>query len=327
MAIASPEAPTLHVVDATTLRISWSALNDAEEYYVLVSDGQAGGGYVDFPTEQLKPSKPEARSGRSTTVLVKYLKSSTAYMAQVAAKTSDVWSSFSPSSLPVGLPRPLVPGAPSLMPAGWLTLHLCWPGVPGATSYSASTNHGYVDFPTGFLTAEAKDARPGTSTSVILQGLDDRLSYTAQVAARQGKAWSDYSASSALVHPPSPVAPSAPSLHVVSGTALRISWSAVPDASFYAVCVADDWSGTEKFYDFETGLLKGSAKDAGAVAATSVTITGLTSSQGYRARVAAQQGGIWSDYSKPSDSLVLPSLAQAMCPFCHAHMCKKLRVD
>jgi len=290
---AKPMAPSLHSVNASTLRVSWPAVAGADFYSVIVNDGHDK--YVDWPTKSLKGEKTEVTTGNETFVLVEGLKAEVAYRAKVAARTWGAWSEYSDLGGPIILPLPAAPQAPSIEAIDHSTLRVSWSAVPGADKYAVLVNDGkakFVDSCTESLRDEAKDATSGSATSVLVKGVRPDVSYTAKVAALHGTTWSAYSSSSAAftVLP----TPDPPLVEVVNNSMLVVSWPPVPGADKYDVIVHD---GEVNYVNWQANSLQKSATDTGAGSSTSVLVKGLQANVSYKAKVAASHGGFWGDYS------------------------------
>merc|ERR1711964_737250 len=83
---------------------------------------------------------------------------------------------------------------------------------------------------------------------------------------------------------------------------LVVSWSAVPGAESYAIIIDD---GEIKHVNWQTNCLQKDAKDMMPGSGTSVLVKGLRTNVLYKAKVAMQQKGAWSEYSAYSAGIEL----------------------
>lgn len=292
-----PQVPSVQKVNCSTLRVSWAEVPGARLYGVIVHDGKTK--YFDWTTQSLVLSGSEANPGLGSSVLVEGLKPGVPYKAKVAAQHGSAWSEYSAFSVEVTLPKPTKPHIPSLHTVDSSTLQMSWSAVPGADLYGVIVHDGetkYLDWPTKLLLTSGAAATAGSATSVQLEGLSPGIPYRAKVAARQGGVWGDYSEFSPEVRlfP----TPEVPVLERVNDSMLVVSWSEVPGAERYDVIVND---GETKQVNWQTNLLETSSSNTQAGSATSVLVKGLDADLPYKAKVAALQGGVWSDYSTFSD--------------------------
>lgn len=315
-----PSPPSLHVVDSSTLRVSWPAVLGADFYAVEMTDG-LNKRFVDWPTNLLQADAGRAKSGAQTSVIVTCLQVGVPYTARVAAQQDGAWSEYSAPSAVAILAKPSVPQAPSLLTAHSRALRVSWSAVPGADYYAVEVSNGvtkgYVDWPTNSLQVDGSRAKSGAQTSVIVKGLQVGVRYEARVAAQQGGVWSDYS-------PPSLVQvvstfEEAPTLERVNDSMMVVSWAAVPGASQYDVVVYD---GERKYVNWQTNLLQTCADSATRGTTTSVLVKGLRADTGYKAKISVYQGQEWfcgSAYSavlKPGASQSRKRPAEQDCVVC-----------
>lgn len=300
-----PPQPSLHILDNSSLQLSWSSVSGADRYGVIVHDGETK--YLDWPSKSLCVNGSEATAGSGTSVFIEGLRPGTAYKAKVAARHDGTWSSYSEFTAEVTLPLPVVPQVPSLQRVNCSTMRVSWAEVPGAGLYGVVVNDGnkssYYDWSTESLVSAGAGAEPGLGTSVLVSGLRPGVSYKAKVCARSGSTWSEYSAFSAKLILPRPAKPGAPVLHAADSTTLQLSWSAVAGAERYGVIMHED--GEIKYLDWSTARLVASGQDATSGKETFVKLKGARPRTPYRAKVAAKQDAVWSEYSDFSAEVML----------------------
>jgi len=211
----------------------------------------------------------------------------------------------------------MAPSAPTLKLLGGNKICISWAAVshtPAVTHYAISVYEGsrlkYFDSVSGTLVEDTSKAAPvkAITTSITFSCAIADVAYSAQVAASSEVGWSDYSVKGNAVTIKKPMAPSAPTLKLLGGNKICISWAAVshtPAVTHYAISV---YEGSRlKYFDSVSGTLVEDTSKAAPVKAstTSITFSGAVAGVAYRAKVAASSESGWSEYSAGGCAVII----------------------
>jgi hypothetical protein len=236
--------------------LSWEAIPGASRYAVL---SYKNGSYTTY-TSTLT----------STSYTVSGLTNGVSYTFVVQSNVNGVWSSLDnrftgtpSSSLPAG-PEPVVS-----VVAGNGKVTLSWNAVPGASRYAV------LGYKNGSYTTYTSTL---TSTSYIVSGLTNGVSYTFVVQSNVNGVWSSLE-NRVTAMPISPTS-SEPVVSTAAGNGkVTLSWDAIPGTSRYAVLGYKNGS-----YTIYTSTLT----------TTSYTVSGLTNGVSCTFVVQSNVNGVWS---------------------------------
>jgi hypothetical protein len=316
----APSSPWLEVVDGKQIRISWSPPTltpPVLSYAIAVREG-ATVKYFDPALRTLVADKGSAGPVPSdtTSVVLGGAVASMQYQAKIAVQNAIGWSVYSDWGHQVEAQAPLAPSTPSLEVLDGEQIRISWSPAtltPPVLSYAIVVREGatvkYFDPALRTLVADKGSAGPvpADTTSVVLGGAIAGIGYRAKIAVQNAIGWSVYSDWGHQVKIQKPVAPSTPSLEVLDGQQIRISWPPAiltPPVLNYAIVVRE--GTTEKYFDPTLRTLVADKGSAGPVPVdtTSVVLCGAVAGIQYRAKIAVQNAIGWSCYSDLSSSCV-----------------------
>jgi len=315
-----PEQPAVEAVDGVSIRVSWlpsKPILPVTGYGLLVTADDSTFMYFDAGSGRLVASSTDAGSvaADATSVVVCGLDARVRYKARVSVQNSAGWSRYSVCSNAIMLDVPGVPERPTLKVAGLDTISVEWSSAmhvrPPVTSFAITIKCDgsikYYDARTATLVDDPSNALsvPGDAQLVVVKGVQSGVKYKAKIASRNGTGWGSYSAFSEPVLVEAPGRLAQPTLEVLDGMCLRVTW--VPPqvacgVSGYAVVVRDR---EVRYYDAGIGALVSSCEGLPAVPAdvTSVILQDLSACLPYQVKVAARNGAGWGSYSAFSDAL------------------------
>ncbi len=250
----NPGAPTVSVVSATSVDVSWTEPADNGSaitgYTVTASPGGAT-----FPS-----------AGAATSLVASGLTAGTAYTFTVVATNAAGSSGSSPASnsaTPVAAPG--APGKPDVLINNSTSIELSWaaaaPNGSAISDYEITATPGGTALNTG-----------GPDTSFIFTGLTTGTSYTFVVRAINAQGTSAAStASNAITPAGTPGTPGIPTVAVAGSTAINLTWAPATD------------NGAAVTYTV-TATPGGATRNT---TATSLTFNGLTTGTSYAFTVKA----------------------------------------
>ena len=291
VAPGKPDAPTVAVLSATSLRVSWNApvnTGSAITSYTLQQSANNGQSW----------STVSGHSGMSHDV--SGLTLGTAYLFRVRATNgagAGAWSDASTAAQPNAVPGK--PNPPTVTVLSATSLRVSW-DAPVNTG-SAITGYTLQQSEDNGQSWSAVSGVSGTSTSKDVTGLTTGDSYVFRVQATNtaGTGTSSEASTAAVPADVAPGKPDAPTVAVLSATSLRVSWNAPTNTgsaiTSYTLQQSED-NGTN--WSAVTGH-----------SGTSHDVTGLTLGTVYVFRVQATNGagpGTWSDASTAAQPNAVP---------------------
>jgi len=254
------------------------------------SNGAAIVAYVITPYIGTRARAAQTFRSNATTETVTGLKNGTAYTFRVAAKNAK---GTGHSSVPTNAVTVGVPAAPSGA--------LAAPGNGRATiSWTAPVNNGsavvaYVITPYVGATARPPITFNSKATSETVTGLNNGVTYTFSIAARNAKGTGRRSLPTNAVKLGLPDAPTAPTA-VAGRNQATVTWTAPADnGSAIAAYVITPYKGTAP----QPPITFNSA-------ATTETVGGLTAGSTYVFRIAAENVNGTGSLSPPTNAVTLP---------------------
>ena len=293
VAPGKPDAPTVAVLSATSLRVSWNApvnTGSAITSYTLEQSEDNGTNW----------SAVTGVSGTGTSHDVSGLTLGTAYLFRVRATNgagAGAWSDASTAAQPNAVPGK--PNPPTVTVLSATSLRVSW-DAPVNTG-SAITGYTLQQSEDNGQSWSAVSGVSGTSTSKDVTGLTTGDSYVFRVQATNtaGTGTSSEASTAAVPADVAPGKPDAPTVAVLSATSLRVSWNAPTNTgsaiTSYTLQQSED-NGTN--WSAVTGH-----------SGTSHDVTGLTLGTVYVFRVQATNGagpGTWSDASTAAQPNAVP---------------------
>ena len=240
--------------------ISWDAVPGAERYAVAEKVGTS---YRTFTLD-----------ARGTSYTADDLANGVEHRFLVQAYKRGRWSSFSDSDLVAATPTGTVKPAGVAAEPSDAAVTLSWRAVPGAERYAVASRNA-----DGSYTTYTYDCR---STSFTVRGLLNGRPYEFLVQSYAGGRWSAFDGSDlARCVPDDGISPKV-SASVAGDGELLLEWSAVPNATAYAI--AEYKNG--RFYTFTTECK-----------ATSFLASNLSNGRSHSFLVQAYVDGRWSSSS------------------------------
>eukprot|EP00929_Paragymnodinium_shiwhaense_P090880 TRINITY_DN50972_c0_g1_i5.p1 TRINITY_DN50972_c0_g1~~TRINITY_DN50972_c0_g1_i5.p1 ORF type:complete len:2505 (-),score=627.39 TRINITY_DN50972_c0_g1_i5:196-7710(-) len=317
----APATPSLAVVSASSVHISWEAVEHAPPvigYAIAVQDGDTLK-YFDSRTRTIVSDNagltPVPASRTSATLL--QLIPGKRYRAKLAACNAVGWSAYSKFCDFVSLRPPEPIAAPALEIVDSSRIRISWPHSFDAASFvdgyaigisrqadgHAEGSLRYFDPSTGRLSVAPEGLLPiaAEQHAVVVEGLHSEVRYSAKIAARNKTGWGKYSPFSSCLQISTPPRPEKPMVRVCGPSAVRVSWWPVahaPSVVGYVVAVDD---GCRQYVDARTQTLVGHAWGAGMIPGErrSVLVPEVTSVSTCKFSVAAVNEVGFSEFSEP----------------------------
>lgn len=215
---STPESVKAQAVSVSSIKITWDNVTNATEYVISYKRGMS------TVTELISAAAE---------ITLKGLDENTQYTITVAARNNTGTSVPSEAISCTTLSKqPEIPAVPANVAAAALSeksINVTWEDANGATSYIVS----YSTQVNGTFTT-----RTSATTSLVLESLSASTTYYIKVSSVNPAGTSDPSAViSAKTLEPAVQPPAAPVLAVstVADTSLKVSWSAVSNASMYII--------------------------------------------------------------------------------------------
>jgi hypothetical protein len=268
--VLTPGTPTITLIAANQLTVSWTAVTRATAYEVWYGTSNDNGSAIKYGSDVT-----------STSCTITGLTNGATYFIWLRAKNNVGTSDFSPPAS--GTVIPDIP-APTVI-AGTNQLTVTWPVVTGATAYEiwySTTNNS---------NSALKFGNDITGTSCTITGLTDGTSYFVWLKIITISGTSDFSASASGTTAPGE--PAAPSI-IAGNNQITVSWAAVTGATSYEV-----WYNTVN--DTNTVLKFNSV-------GTSCVIMGLPSGTVYFVWIKAKNSAGVSRFSPCSSQIVIPDI-------------------
>lgn len=214
-----PESVKAQAISINGIKVTWEVVANASEY-VIRYNKVTGGTSAEVTSED-------------TVITINGLEENTRYSVTVAARNSAGSSVPSAAALCTTLSKPLEkPSVPINIAAAALSeksINVTWDAVTNAFTYTVL----YSTQANGTFTT-----RTSSTNSFVIESLNASTTYYVKVTATNDAGTSDASdVVSAKTQEPALQAPSAPVLAVatVADTSLKVTWSAVSNASVYIV--------------------------------------------------------------------------------------------
>ena len=257
---ATPTAPTVTNVAATTLTLNWTAVAGAVTYNVQRANNAAFSGNGNNTVNTI------ATAVAGTTYPVTGLTGGTTYYFRVVAVNGANTANGAGTNAVTTLAA--TPAAPAFSASTGVTttgFTANWNAPANATSYNVSVN--------------GAAAVSQTGTSIAVSGLTAGSTNTVTVAACSN-AGTTCSTATSLTQVTVPAAPAAPTASALAATTLTLTWTPVTGATSYTVQRATNAA-------FTTGV----ANATGTFTGASLAVTGLTGNTTYYFRVTAVNAG------------------------------------
>ncbi|NLD91586.1 MAG: 4Fe-4S binding protein [Fibrobacter sp.] len=219
IAPSTPASVRAQAVSMNSIEVTWKDVDNAEDYVIRYKK-VTGGTSAEVTCEE-------------SVITINELDENTQYTVTVAARnsvgTSVPSAAVSCTTLSKPLDKPLVPSNVVAEALSEKSIYVTWDAVANASTYTVL----YSTQANGTFTT-----RISSTNSFVIESLNASTTYYVKVTAANDAGTSDASdVVSAKTQEPALQAPSAPVLAVatVADTSLKVTWSAVNDASTYII--------------------------------------------------------------------------------------------